>query len=217
MKRVILYSILVFGAIALLPTLLWAEDTDSLRYMELLARIKKMDTTVSFTEWRYTYAKAAMYSPYGRDYDVMKKVKEMMGAKKYKELYPILLAALENNYTDVDLHYYALIVSKQIDSTSKETQYHRWIVMGIYESITKSGDGTTPETAMQVITTAEEYFWLGMNGLNTTQQALSHSGGHALDVMSVVDEDNNSSKYYFNVDRLFSSMNKMFKSKKDKK
>ncbi|MBL7974225.1 MAG: hypothetical protein JNJ85_04905, partial [Candidatus Kapabacteria bacterium] len=101
MKRVILYSILVFGAIALLPTLLWAEDTDSLRYMELLARIKKMDTTVSFTEWRYTYAKAAMYSPYGRDYDVMKKVKEMMGAKKYKELYPILLAALENNYTDV--------------------------------------------------------------------------------------------------------------------
>jgi len=97
----------------------------------------------------------------------------------------------------------------------KEADEVRQTWFGVMDSILASGDGRTPETAMQVITTAEEYSVIDVLDLRLIKQALVLKNGHNYDVMTVckATEPENTEKtfdLYFNVDLPFASLHKMF-------
>jgi hypothetical protein len=73
---------------------------------------------------------------------------------------------------------------------------------GLINSILASGDGTTAETAMVVISVDEEYSVLRTLGFKRLRQALVEIGGHKFDRFAVTDETGRDGTMFYNIDRL---------------
>ena len=73
---------------------------------------------------------------------------------------------------------------------------------GLIDSILKSGDGKSEESAFVVIQVAEEYSMLRVLGLRPSIQALIHAQGHSYDRFQTKSNDTGQEVVvFFNVDR----------------
>jgi hypothetical protein len=81
------------------------------------------------------------------------------------------------------------------------------------ESVLKSGDGRTPESAYTVISTDEEYAFLGVLGLKMKTQSLIKVKNSSYDLLEVVDKEGNGMKIYFNIDIPFNWLDNKMKKK----
>jgi hypothetical protein len=79
----------------------------------------------------------------------------------------------------------------------------RGLLIGVNQAIAHSGDALSPETAVHVIFTSEEYLWLQDNRLKMIKQAVIEKNGQKYDVMTAADADGKQRDYYFNITRLF--------------
>ena len=209
MKHVLVF--IFISACCSLETSAQSADSISEKFRILTERVKKLDTTVSFTEWRYTYAKTTEYFPYeSGSREAIQKAHKLVDEKKHAEAMAVLEKALEKYYVSIDLHFTLATIQLHLDSNSKDGSFHRWVVAKILYSIDSSGDGASPETAMHVISTSEEYVWLRFEKIKSTSQALINKDGHVFDQMSGESRDGTKHSFYFNVDRLFASMRMHF-------
>jgi len=172
-------------------------------YETLLEKVKKQDPAVNFKELRFAYTETKQYSPYGGDSENRKAMFAALNAKEYDKALASSEKILASNYLDINAHFVAYAANRHL-GVSEKADYHKYVFENLLKSISDSGDGKTMGTAFFVISTEEEYALFNFMGLRPAGQALIEDKGHHYDKMTAIDpKTNQSSIYYFNIDKPF--------------
>jgi hypothetical protein len=172
------------------------------RYTELLEKAKKGEA-VDFRAMRLAFFETPEYSPLMGMFD-NRALNAALGQGDYAGAVKTADAILERNFVDLNAHMVASIAHRQTGNEEK-ARFHRAIAEGLLDSIRATGDGKSPETAFEVISISEEYALFRALGVRAVKQSLVQEKGHSYDAVVVVDQRNQQSTYYFNVDKPFSA------------
>jgi len=175
----------------------YAEEKNS--YAVLLQRVQAFDRTVDFRALRLSYSETREYNPYLNDInqDLML---SLLHEKRYEDALLVARVILKDNYVDIDAHLVCEIIYDKIKK-SEQSNYHRFVVRGLLDSIYASGDGSTPEKAYVVIDVREEYSILDANGLESIKHSTLRLGDHNYDKMEVRNpETGEKMVLFFNID-----------------
>ena len=179
------------------------EPAAKVPYETLLEKVKKQDSSVNFKELRFSYTETKQYSPYGSDSENRKAMFEALKAEGYEKALALSEKILAANYLDINAHFVAFAANRYLGHLEK-ADYHKYVFQNLLKSISDSGDGKTMETAFFVISTDEEYALFSFMGLRPAGQALIEDKGHRYDKMTAIDpKTEQSSTYYFNIDKPF--------------
>jgi len=193
------------------PTLA-AEPNREVYYQTLLAAAKSGRQPVDWQALRFAYADRPSFDVFGRSLnDIRKRMFEALNAQDYAGALNLARQISDQDFIDIDAHLIAficLVKTGEQDLAVKE----RDIGLALVRSI-QTGDGRTPETAMPVITVAEEYAYLRANGLHSKGQTLIHDGGHSYDLLNTVDRSGQPHPLYFLIDRVVAAEAKALHSK----
>lgn len=169
-------------------------------YYQLLARLKNNDTNVDFLALRLAYTRTPEYKPYGADESAKDAAFAALQKKDFAEAVRSAQTVLEKNYVDLDAHLMCRIAYREMGN-SERYNFHSAVLKGLVGSLYASGDGTTPETAIVVISVPEEYFLLNANGLKSMKSSALGKNGHDYDMMDVENRKTGEKKtLYFNTD-----------------
>ncbi|HVF45471.1 MAG TPA: DUF4919 domain-containing protein [Pyrinomonadaceae bacterium] len=181
------------------------------RYWELLDKLKRGERDVDFTELRMSYTETADYNPYGDNSDARRAMFAALRTSKWDDALSQSAKILEKNYADIDGHVGAYSANRQRGDAAK-ADFHKYVFLGLIESVRSGGDGSSAERAIVVISTDEEYALLSFLGLQRTNQALLNSGGHAYDRLAAVDPETKKTYYfYFRIDIPFGWLGRSLK------
>jgi hypothetical protein len=191
---------------ALLSPLQAAEDRvpPKQEFQALLERVKKSDASVDFAKMRQLQTRLDDYSPYGDSEDhpfTLLKAGNVEGAQALAD------RMLAQNYLDLEAHFAAAeIAEKRKDE--KAAAHHRYVIQGVLDSILKSGDGKSTQTAYVVVNISEEYALMGHLGLRVAGQSLiNDDNGHSYDLLQGVDAEGKPAReVYFNIDALMGAL-----------
>jgi hypothetical protein len=175
-------------------------------FQALLERVKKSDSTVDFGRLRHLQTQLDGYDPYDSETeDHPFKALRQGDLPRAKELAETILA---RNYLDLESHTVAAAVAEK-SGNAAEAAHHRYVVKGILDSILRSGDGQTPDTAYQVVSISEEYAIMGHLGLHVASQSLLHSEGHSYDLLKgTAPQSQTAQDVYFNIDPIMAALDK---------
>lgn len=172
----------------------------------LLARVRKSDPNVDFDRLRRLYVRLDTYTASS---GTPKEMFEALDKNDFKAARSLAEAALAKNYLDLDAHMVAAAACKELGDAACSS-HHEYVVDGLVGAIARSGDGTSRETAMFVISVAEEYTVARGLGYRVSSQRLDQTGGHSYDVFSVVDEAGKSAELYFDIDAIWAAEQRAF-------
>jgi hypothetical protein len=180
-------------------------------YSDLLARVKKGDSTIDFKELRLSYADTSEYNPYGSDRDTRLKMFAALKAKEFQQAVESAEKILASNFVELNAHFAAYVGNRELGHADKAT-FHKFMFDGLIKSITGSGDGHSPETAFIVISTDEEYVLFNYLGLRAAEQSLITQNGHSFDRMTATNPKTNETMvYFFNIDKPFNWLGQSLK------
>jgi hypothetical protein len=176
-----------------------AGDSGSADYYGLVKRLKSNDMSVNFQTLRIAYTRTPDYKPYG-GHDVKDAAFAALNKKDFAGALTFAQTVLDTNYVDLDIHLLCRIAYRETGNTEKEA-FHTSVLRGLANSIYTSGDGSSPEKAMVVISVPEEYFVITANGLKLVKQKSLTVNGHDYDAMDVENKKTGEKKtLYFNID-----------------
>ena len=197
-------------------------DKQSDRYYPKLAkRFVEGDTSLNEMDMQaFYYGQAFLedYSPY-RHYDEFDEIRAIMNKDEAptkadaRNIIKLANAVIAKNPAE-PMAYYYLNVGHVIAEDIGEMFKAQWqFQMLLFSTIAGTGDGTTPELAMHVVSTSHEYMMMSMYGFQMKKQELMSINGHSYD-MFVLD----SNKYgvdtlYFNIDCIVNSWSSLFSEK----
>jgi hypothetical protein len=166
-------------------------------YADLVTKVKAGDKSVDFKELRIAYADSGG----GADTDAQKKaMMTALNSKNYADALRNADIVLASDYVDMDAHFVEYIADRELKNQD-QAEFHKFILQGLLDSITHSGDGKSFETAFQVIQVHEEYVVLRFMGLMPSKQSMAEKNGHSYDVMETVNTKSNEKvTLYFNID-----------------
>lgn len=173
-------------------------------YYTLVEQLKNNDKSVDFTALRYAYTKTRDYNPYGSEDDADKDAMyKALNNEEFEKAVKHAQAVLEKNYVDLDTHFDCYIAYREMKNAEKQ-KFHDFVLRGLLGSIYGSGDGQTPETALVVINTREEYFFFNANGYEVISQSLVAINDHNYDKVEVKEKKSGEKTvFYFNIDMPF--------------
>lgn len=189
------------------------DKTSPFYYPDLFKRYTDNDTTLTTEAYRYLYYGFSFqknYSAYGRSAfnDELKKAIEDKETDKIIELEKRVLKEFPFNLRN--LNTLTAVLDNKGDSIQAYAYYKK--LLGVANAIMSTGDGTTDSTAMFVISVDHEYDMIGLLGFQMGGgQALISRHGEQMDKMTLAKNDEDIKYLFFNVDRLFASMMKLFK------
>lgn len=185
----------------LAPLCFGASNAATKTYEELAARAKKGDKTVDFRELRIAYSDSSDYDNAPDTESQKKAMWAALNSKDFAEAVKNADAVLDGDFVDLDAQFVDYIAYKELNDTDLAA-LHEFIFRGLLQSITDSGDGKTPETALQVIEVHEEYVVLRTLGLGLPlRQSSIKKGGHSYDALTFQNpQTKQEATLYFNVD-----------------
>jgi hypothetical protein len=207
--------VLLFTALLAIPVVAFQADTKPAEpapspereFQSLLERVKKSDTTVDFAVMRKLQARLPDYKPYGADPDDHPFAELSAGnLDRAKMLADYVLGM---NYLDLEAHMAAEAVAEKRGDAAAAAHHH-YVVKGVLDSIFKSGDGTSLETAFVVVALSEEYAVMAQLGLQLSGQSLlNDDAGHSYDrLIGVNPKTKAAQEVYFNIDALMGALTK---------
>jgi hypothetical protein len=190
---------LMFLTMLLMPC--EAQHTAKAEYNSLIERLKSGDANVDFGKLRAAYAASSEYSPPETDPDALEAMYAALSKRKYDEAIRIAEKALKEHYLDIDAHH-VLSIAYRGSKDPIRADFHHGVAGGLINAILKSGDGKSPQTAMVVLATHEEYVILSVLALRPGSQSLQEKEGHFYDMLKAVStETNQTVTLYFNIDK----------------
>jgi hypothetical protein len=190
-----------------------AADVNNPDYYDLVKKLKNNDVTIDFQALRLAYTKTQDYKPYGADDGAKDAAFDALKQKNFAEAARQAETVMEKNYVDLDAHMVCRIAYREMGNMEKYT-FHNAVMRGLVNSLYASGDGTTPETAIVVISVPEEYFLLNANGLKTIRQSSMAVNGHNYDKMDVENKKTaEKTVIYFNIDLPYGWLNNALQKK----
>lgn len=179
------------------------------KYQTLLVRLKQGDTTVDFLELRRAYADSPEYTD-SSDPDESKAMISAFNKKDYDQTIAHSKKVLEKCYLDIEAHQYAFLANREMH-IPEEAEFHHRIAHGLIQAIFQTGDGKSPETAWEVLSTHEEYVMLHVLGLMPGSQSLMRAGKHSYDKLEAVDPKTEQRVgLYFNIDKPMGYLDRIF-------
>ena len=175
------------------------------KYAELAAKVKAGDLKI---DWQ-ALCVAAVIGQVGNPAEEFQAVKsgyELLEQAKFEDALTNARSVEDQNIADGDAHYVAwrsLVELGRGDDAEKE----RLLLVALMNSIMKSGDGKSANTAWFAATIREEYLVMQMM-LNVQLQS-QHSkriGDHYFDVVTVKDQSGKEMTLWFNTDTDFQRM-----------
>lgn len=112
---------------------------------------------------------------------------------QWEEVLALATPFLDRCPVDMDFHFLRAVALSELGREAEAMQHQHWR-HGLLESVMRSGDGRSAETAWVVISVGEEYAVLRALGLERESQSLLAGG---IDALSVRDEDGVASTIYF--------------------
>lgn len=169
-------------------------------YDELLAKLKKGDTTINFAKLRLAYTETKDYKPYGGTENRGPMYKAYADGD-FKAALSSANKMLETNYVEVAAQYIAWKSNEQLgDKTAAAT--HQKIYDGLMSAINQN-DGLSEKTAIISIGIAEQYFLMGQMGYTRQSKALTQKDGSMFDVHTSANSKGETRLFYFNIDKVF--------------
>jgi hypothetical protein len=154
-------------------------------YLELVGRI------------RDAMAKVAQLDTQGKTEEAMSALKEIEAIRPIENIpFPGLIGV-----------YSAL--NGKLGNSKKQSEL-RGLLFGINQAIAHSGDALTPQTAVHVIATEEEYSWLADKRLTMKLQKLVDMPFGKFDVLTTRNAAGEERDYYFNITRMFAKYGQTF-------
>ena len=169
-------------------------------YKEMLAKLKKGDTSINFVNFRLAYTETDDYSPYGGG-ELRGNMSKALGEKKYKDAIKHSDKMLKTNYCDLNAHYVAFVAHAELKNEEK-SKFHRAVLDGLMKAILVN-DGLTAETAMIAIGISEQYFVMSVLGYQRKSKGLVRENGSVFDVHTSVNREGKTRKFFFNIDKVF--------------
>lgn len=135
----------------------------------------------SFARLRQLQTRVDSYKPYGAD--VEDHPLALLGNGNVDGALMLAKHVLAMSYLDLEAHTAAArIAQKRGDKAA--AAHHQYVLQGIFDSILKSGDGKTLETAYVVIAISEEYALMAHFGFQVAGQSLlNDDAGHSYDLI----------------------------------
>jgi hypothetical protein len=184
---------------------------DKPSFESLLELVKKRDPAADFTALRLAYFDNPPKKAGDADPKLTDSMLSAMRDKKYGKAIEYAEKIIQDKYVDINAHLVASAANKEQGDAEKE-KFHKYVAGGLINSILNSGDGKKPETAFTVISTDEEYVILRYYGLMPERQALLEEKGHYYDRLDGVNPKTNEKvSLYFNIDRPYGALLKIFK------
>lgn len=182
----------------------------AISYGALVEKAEAGDTNIDFTALRSAYAQSDVYDPYG----VRSRKLALEGWDAFQKhdcdtVFAKTDEALKADYTIMFAH---IIRGDCFEQAGKaaDAERERAIGKGLADSILKSGDGKSMETAFHAETLGEENMVLTFLNVHPTKQSLLKANGHSYDLMEGVDTDTGKPQgVYFNVDDMLMADLKM--------
>lgn len=170
------------------------------RYAELVEKIKESVLPDDIEELRNVYIKTEYYDPYGVDEDdIEKDMFEGIKNEDWEKCLENATKILDGNYISLDAHYGAMVCADGSGDSSKG-EFHRKVLLGLLDAISKTGDGESEDSAFFCTSTGEVWSFIGMQGYRVTGKSLDAINGRVFDVMEIVDpETSREFKWYFDV------------------
>jgi|WetSurMetagenome_2_1015567.scaffolds.fasta_scaffold00458_8 hypothetical protein len=173
---------------------------DNTNYYDLVKKLGNNDKNIDFKALRLSYTKTPDYKPYGENDSARDAALKALNKKDYAEAVRQAQAVLAGNYVDLDAHMICRIAYREMGNSAKYA-FHNYVLKGLVSSLYASGDGTSVDKAIIVISTKEEYFILNANSLKLVRQSLISSNGRRYDKMEVENKKTGEKKVmYFDVD-----------------
>lgn len=199
----------VFLVVSLLAGAAFGAATDPAvqkEYEALAAKVQQGEGGVDFAKLRGLAAQLELVEAFSSHSELNQAV-EKGDFQRVRSLAEKMLA---ENVLDVYAHRIARRACDKLgDAPCAER--HKRAFEGIVDSILKSGDGKSFQTAYTVITVDEEYAVAAALGKRVGEQSLIHSEGHSYDVLKVADLETEAwSTLYFNIDVITAAERKMF-------
>ena len=167
-------------------------------YAEILRRVKETDSGVNYKEFRLAYADSAEYKP-SADPQIRRAMFAAIAVKDHSKAAELAEAILKNRYVDIYGHQVAAVAYRELGNRA-QSAVHGSLARELIRSIVESGDGHTPETAMQLISEEEEAIILQALDLKANKQELMDLDGHTFDRVDAVDSSDVTVTLYFNLD-----------------
>lgn len=154
-------------------------------YLELVSKV------------RDALAKVAQLEAQGKSEDAMSALKEIESIRPIESIpIPDLIGA-----------YSAL--NGKLGNNEKQREL-RGLLFGINQAIAHSGDALTPQTAVHVIATSEEYSWLADKRLVRKNQRIVDTPFGKFDVLTTSNAAGEERDYYFNITRMYAKYAQAF-------
>lgn len=193
------------GNTALLNGKLNVSEEGKYYKVQLQALVRDSLPVVPYTNWmqfRKSFFKCRLENP--GNFGVPSKASmELMTAVHggYETRYAQMANdVLEHDYTNIAAHDE---LANNLSIYPNVREFHAALRDALTKSIINSGDGTSPETAMFVISVVEEYQALNAMGLTVEGQRLVHKGKHHYDVLTARDSDGATREVYFIIDEFY--------------
>lgn len=147
------------------------------------------EKTIDYRQMRMTYALSPDYDPYqSRTKSLHQKLRDLLREEHYQDALPVAAQILRINRLDIRAHIYSDLINRKLERKLR-ADYHRSVARGLLDSIFKSGNGRTPETAYRVIDPSEEEAVMLVLGLKKEKQALLERGNRVIDRIEVADPE----------------------------
>jgi len=176
------------------------ENNDVDNYLSLaLKHLEGED--VCFTELRELYVKTPYYDP--SDTEISRSMRGYIDNNELEEAISYIEGVIFKNLVYLDFNLYCRTIYLKEQKTEL-ADFHAQTVTKILNAITASGDGSSPENALDVLSVGEEYAFMDLVGIEYKSQAAIEIDGQMYDVFEVVPgEAYDNEEIYFNVDFIF--------------
>jgi hypothetical protein len=196
-------------------------------YAETLRRVRHGDMSVDFRAFRIAGASMVSSLPPGlagprsvsaREIQDHQEFTRLLGFGDFEAAFASVNRSLERNYASLVAHFDAMVACQALHRKD-QVALHQAFVDALADSIRMSGDGKTPATAWEVVTTPEEYLFLssiagfkrtgpfadGWVPAASTAPSQGHyflaEKGHAYEAVQVAEPGSTTTQYvWFNID-----------------
>jgi hypothetical protein len=175
-----------------------AQDLD---YGTLLTRLKQGDTNIDLPAFRTTTALKLGSAYAALEFRTHSQAMKFFTSGNYQAALELANQTLDRNYASLYGHSDARLACQKLGNAA-EAALHEKLLNALADSIMRSGDGKSLETAWFVVDVPEEYFLVGsVLQLQAKSQSLVNKNGHAYDNVVAVDPTTNQSfSLWFNTD-----------------
>lgn len=197
----------------LLAAAAWSQAASE--YAGLRDRVKKGDLDVDFKQLRVSYISSPEYKKAKDTSEESKEMIQSINAKDFKKAIKNADVVLQNDYSDMNAHFAEYIAYRELGD-GKQADFHHSVFDRLVNSILKSGDGRSKESAYVVVSVDEEYVVMRVLGLRLKNQSLVRDNGHSYDVLQTEGvKSGEKAELYFNVDLPMNRYMDLFGGKKE--